>query len=295
MRILIYGAGALGRGFLAPLAQNGGHHFTLCDCNKSLVTALGDVGCYWLVQVIGDGSYLRRIRPNAVLLRGQENPDDYDYIYTAVGNEAVHSLPLERGNVVICENNRECAQEWWKRNHGVGFGVPDVIASGTAPAKILEVDPLAVASEPGELWAEHGPLGTVVPDLDVAWYRKLYLHNIPHAALAFLGQAASHVTIDQSAYIFNAPLSALMTQLVKAGVAVGYFEADDAAAYAKRELARFSHTTLCDPITRVAREPSRKLGRLIEGRVLLRRINEESPFLEEAIEVCEASCSGNGT
>lgn len=174
--------------------------------------------------------------------------------------------------VISCENDPSSARKLRELsgNQRIYFGIPDVITSNTAPAELLREDPLTVVSEQGVLLLERGEYE--IPSqiqrlsaagMDEQWACKLYLHNSPHCLVAYLGAEKGCL------YIHEAMADPGIEQIavgamheLKAGVTfAGLVGRGLADSYAEKELRRFRNPRLFDPISRVAREPLRKLAR----------------------------------
>jgi len=179
--------------------------------------------------------------------------------------------------IILCENDPQSVQV--VRNalnyDKVYFAIPDVIASNTASEEILEKDPLSVISENGTLFIDQqakGIKGNInfcdTAELDKQWITKLYLHNTSHCIAAYLGALAGvryvHEAMEKPEIkkIVTGAMSEMLTSLkLKWDVPHPFLD-----WYAEKEIQRFCCKLLYDPVSRVAREPLRKLelsGRLI--------------------------------
>ncbi|MCB9683117.1 MAG: mannitol-1-phosphate 5-dehydrogenase, partial [Alphaproteobacteria bacterium] len=155
------------------------------------------------------------------------------------------------------------------------FAVPDVITSNTAPEALLADDPLAVVTEDGELFVDEAcglrfDAWRTVPrkELDDQWTAKLYLHNTPHCVAAYLGARIGATYLHESMAHPGAEkiVRGSMHEMLNALKLRWEISHDFLDWYADKELARFANHLLCDPISRVAREPLRKLD--LDGRLI---------------------------
>jgi len=91
--------------------------------------------------------------------------------------------------------------------------------------------------------------------------RKLYLHNMSHAALAYLGYKQGHEFIWQCAADpgIIRTLKIALIELVPALAAEYSLAAADLAAFAADLMRRFANRALGDTVARVAADPLRKL------------------------------------
>ena len=279
MNILIIGAGAVGRGFVAPvLAEAGlGAAIDFADVDAGLLermagrsryrTAFAGPEAYRFVEVP-----FRRALPARDLV----DLGPYDAVFVSVGVGRYRELAARLRGAAPCfvlENTRDAAVRLAEAA-GAGtfrFGIPDAIASNVAPPDLLDGDPLTVVAEPGALileGSEAAPdLGPGVTWADAAaleahWACKFFIHNTSHAIAAFLGRLAGHRFVHQAMADnrIGPIVSRGMEEVTAALVAFDMVDTGAAAAYRDREQQRFANPLLHDPIARVARDPRRKLA-----------------------------------
>ena len=279
------GAGAIGRGFL-PWTLDASHHdFIFIDSNQAIVERLNQHGGYTTHRVNGDRYDSRFVKvqaaytPDNFVLKGHV---DAVACFFSVGprnvSKAAQTFVGSTMPLVLCENEPETVTVA-KRVVGhdaVYFAVPDVITSNTAPADLLAQDPLAITTENGVQFVEHGPQGlhgdmqwlSREELLRVQWTPKLYLHNTPHCITAYLGALMGATYVHEAMAHPKAAqiVEGAMTEMLQALKLRWDIPHDFLERYAQKELARFRCQLLFDPVARVAREPLRKLelhGRLI--------------------------------
>jgi mannitol-1-phosphate/altronate dehydrogenase len=149
------------------------------------------------------------------------------------------------------------------------FAIPDVITSNTAPDSLKKIDDLCTVSETGSLVIENNNLDLsnvakkLSPgDLNMHWDCKLFIHNAPHAILAYLGAKKKYKFIHQAMNnkkirkIVLKSMDEISLGLIKTGLVKTSF----VNYYKNKEIKRFENEILFDPIKRVAREPIRKLA-----------------------------------
>ncbi|MFB3917622.1 MAG: 2-dehydropantoate 2-reductase N-terminal domain-containing protein [Terriglobales bacterium] len=276
-KVLIYGAGAIGRGFLAPLLSAQQCEIAFVDTNAVLIEQLRARKRYRAAIAAADRYLFQEVPVMAAYHPGEERAriGDFELVILCVGPRACLSLASQIAHarvVISCENDRSSAIKLRQLsgNERVYFGIPDVITSNTAPEEFLREDPLTVVSEQGTLFLESGDyqVPADIRQLDTAgideqWACKLYLHNSPHCMVAYLGAQR------QYRYVHDAMADAQIDQIavgameeLKAGVTfAGLVGRELADYYAEKELRRFRNPRLFDPISRVAREPLRKLAK----------------------------------
>ena len=93
------------------------------------------------------------------------------------------------------------------------------------------------------------------------WMCKLFIHNAPHAIVAYLGWLKGYSYIHEAMEdeeICEIVVGA-MTEITDGVVGANYSSKEFANYYKEKELSRFSNKLLFDKIERVAREPLRKI------------------------------------
>ena len=167
--LLVIGAGAIGRGYLPWVFQDSGYEFVFVDNNPDIISRMRKAKCFTTYRVRSDV-----LESCTVRVAGAFSSAEFDLAahpgivagFFSVGPRQVeHAAAVVRGSsfpLILCENDPGAVDRVKAvvgHDH-VLFAVPDVITSNTAPAHILETDPLAVVSEDGTLFIEAGA-GTI--------------------------------------------------------------------------------------------------------------------------------------
>lgn len=289
---LIIGGGAIGRGFVPWLLD--AFELDILDASPDLVAGMRAQGGYH--SFMSDGQQLSEkwVRPRRVAQSFDElEPLDHDIAFIAVGPRNATQLPAGIARLrcpVFSLENDPATVDWIKQAYGlqaVYFGVPDVITSSTASPENLALDRLALHTENGVMYlqrpAELDPaLERLLPEvqwlpverLNQEWDAKLYIHNTPHCIAAYLGHMAGctylHEALAQPA--IRRAVEGVIDELLCALKLVTPYDHHFIESYAIKEVRRFSNPLLFDPVSRVAREPLRKLhpsGRLMGALRLL--------------------------
>lgn len=282
--ILIVGAGAIGRGFLAPYFTQKGYAVRFADKDPNLLRLLAerDGFCYQTAITTPDGYEMQRV-PYLGCSAMDDLSDglrDVSYIFFCVGIKqlaqaaaSVQAAGIDARRlkaVYSVENDpqsRDILGPYFPDPVQINFGVPDVITSSMAPPGLLETDPLCVMSEQGALFIEGGFLKSHGPAYDDAyvtthWTCKKYLHNTPHAALAYLGAEKGYEFIHEAC--LDVEIEALILRLmakIKTLLEVTYhINSEFMSDYMDKEIRRFKNVNMYDPITRVGRNPDIKLS-----------------------------------
>jgi mannitol-1-phosphate 5-dehydrogenase len=284
-KILLVGAGAIGRGYLPWALDETRHEFVFVDTNQALVDRLLAQGSYSTWRVKGDVYEHKRVQVGGAFTPGTfdlaDHRDAVACFFSVGPRHVAAAAALLRGStipLILCENEPETAAlaRTIVDHEQVYFAVPDVITSNTAPAQLLAADPLAISTEDGILYVEAGVQGLhgslqFVPRtelLRMQWTPKLYLHNTPHCIAAYLGSltGATYVHEAMAHPGANELVVGAMNEMLQALKLQWDVPHEFLGWYADKELARFRCPLLFDPVARVAREPLRKLeshGRLI--------------------------------
>jgi mannitol-1-phosphate 5-dehydrogenase len=284
-KILFMGAGAIGRGYLPWTLDASRHEFVFVDANPAIVERLNKFGGYTTFRVNGDKYDTMQVKVSAAYTPDSfklEEHQDAVACFFSVGPRAVakaaQALVGSKFPLILCENEPETVAVA-KRIVGHDrcyFAVPDVITSNTAPKHFLEQDPLAITTENGVQFIEQGAEGlfgemTMLSReelLRIQWTPKLYLHNTPHCITAYLGALMGKTYVHEA---MTNPLAAdivegAMNEMLQTLKLQWDIPHEFLEWYAEKELSRFRCQLLFDPVSRVAREPLRKLelhGRLI--------------------------------
>ncbi|MCJ7571936.1 MAG: mannitol-1-phosphate 5-dehydrogenase, partial [Candidatus Thermoplasmatota archaeon] len=282
--IIIVGAGAIGRGFLPWIFDLNEYEFVFVDINQELIDRFNHEKQYItyrakaqklekMVVPVKKGYHLSEFssskHSNAVAVFMNVGPRNC--------LSAASVLKGMKCPIILCENDPQTVVVVKNAlNYDrVYFAIPDVITSNTAAPDILAEDPVSVVTEDGILFVDVGAKGIKgnihfcdKSELRKQWTAKLYLHNTPHAIAAYLGALAGvhyvheAMKIPEIKKIVTGAMSEMLTSLkLKWDIPHSFLE-----WYADKEIQRFSNELLYDPISRVAREPLRKLE--LEGRLI---------------------------
>lgn len=238
MKVIHFGAGNIGRGFIGKLLADAGCEVMFADVNQVVVDALRERGTYD-VRVVGESSRIEKVRnvsairstdPQLVDLIAQS-----DLVTTAVGPALLERIApsiaagicqrMAMGetralNVIACENMVRASTALkdfvFERvpqafhaaaNTHVGFA-DSAVDRIVPPASGDETDPLAVTVEEFSEWIvdrtqlKHWQAsipGMELTDNLMAFIeRKLFTLNTGHAITAYLGVLHGHDTISEA-------------------------------------------------------------------------------------------------
>jgi len=268
-KLLIVGAGAVGRAFLPWVFPPEQFLYWYIDINQYLVNRLKRPGGTTYMTKSG-GYVLQRIQCQ------DAPPAEFDAVITAVGPRnfmtLVEMFKDTTVPIICCENDSRLPQIMTNLtgNQNIYFAIPDVIASNMAPKKLTDIDPIAIVTEDGVCYIEYPmwTLGGNAVYLDKKgmyreWKAKLYIHNTPHCIAAYLGYQKRCFLLSDAMAIpeIKEIVTGAMEEMRRMIVARYGIDPIFAEEYSTKELRRFSNKLLHDPIARVAREPLRKLAK----------------------------------
>ena len=289
-----FGAGNIGRGFIAPTFAAAGWTVVFVEVAPALVAALRERGGY-RVRVVGNsGEQVQEVR-GVQVVDGRDIAavaaalGSCDLAATAVGLNVLPRLgePLAAGlarrdrplDVLVCENGAQAHEQLRAavlardaalaaRLGCVRTSIGRMIPPPAPGEDVLDIRVEGYAKLPVERAAFRGSV-PVVPnlvakdDFDLVLAQKLYLHNLTHACLAYGGHLRGCIDIpacmQESALV--AQVHAIATAVAEAlGRRHGGTAQKDSLAIADDLLERYRNRALADPVARVARDPWRKLA-----------------------------------
>jgi mannitol-1-phosphate 5-dehydrogenase len=327
MKLVQFGAGNIGRSFIGQVFSRAEWDVVFVDVDEHLVKFLNEKQYYnVIIKREGRNDELRRIGPvravdgrdaaaAAIEVAGA------DIAGTSVGKNALPKvLPViakglaERRNpidIIIAENDREAPELFHSMlSAELGPEYPLNKLVGLVETSIGKMVPIMkaadLAADPLQVFAEEyetlivdkrafrGPLPEIPalhPVDPIAAYvdRKLFIHNLGHAAVAYLGFAALKKTDKFIRTTFTIPEALSLSGIEKTphsamneaadALVKEYPQSQYPGSYSRRYLSehiedllfRFKNTALGDTVHRVGRDLRRKLARedRITGAMLL--------------------------
>ncbi len=305
-KAVIYGAGNIGRGFIAQLFYESGYETTFIDISQDLVRELNSQASYPIKLVSASAETEITIK-NVRAVNGLEKKDvalaisQAEIMATAVGGPVLPHIAANIAaglklrwqdktapplNIIVCENLigadrylRDLVKAKLEPNlqdlvssragfiaASVGRMVP-VMTKAMQAGNILRIFvepycqlPVDQAGFAGQIPA----IKNMMPVSPFAFYeqRKLYIHNLGHALLAYLG------FVSGQHYIYQAVRDPLLYKITRAGMLASAqalaLEHDQSLAdltdHVDDLLLRFNNQRLADTVERVGRDVPRKLA-----------------------------------
>ena len=290
---LQFGAGKIGRSLCGALFSRAGYEVVFVDVDARMIDALNSARRYRVVvkDETPDEFWIENVR--AVDARDTEavvaEIARADMAATAVGAGALEALiePLTRGlaardgrplDILLCENLRNAA-DFVRERLAEDFPVGLVETSigkmvPLMPDDIVEQDPTLVWAEAyNRIVADRQ--GFILPPPDVEGLvtrdnfkayvdRKLFVHNLGHAACAYLGFLEGHELIWQ-AMESDVPRETALGAMRESGRALlstyeGEWTEDNMEGHIMDLARRFRNRALGDSVYRVGRDLPRKLA-----------------------------------
>lgn len=294
--VVQFGAGNVGRGFMGQVFTEAGFEVVFVDVVPETVALLNDRREYPLRLVGPDRFETLAVRPvRAVDANNLEvvarELACCDLACTAVGVPVLpHVAPaLAEGihvrkralNVILCENQLRCSdllrgllRSSLAEAEVARLGLVESVVSRMVPVAGLEEraeDPLLVVAEDysrlpvdrGAFLGEIPPVPALEPvdDFAACFERKLYVHNLGHAAAAYLGavRGCRYVHVALGIPEVRAVVVAAMEEAAEALARKHGFDRAEMCAHRENLLRRFENAALGDTVLRVGRDPARKL------------------------------------
>ena len=162
-RILVFGAGAIGRGFIPWIFSPSEFEINYVESDPQIRDILNKQKKFLTFKTMNDRYEKLEVPIVHCYSPGKEVEiiENVDVVITAVGPRNALSLKesLINTNVpVICCENDSTIPESLKaatNNPNIVFGIPDVITSNTAPKELLKQDPLSIVTENGVCYIDN--------------------------------------------------------------------------------------------------------------------------------------------
>lgn len=295
-----FGAGNIGRGFIGALLSQSGYEVVFADVADVVIDKINEDKTYTVhvMDVECKDQKIENIRGvNSAKPEAVDEIASADLVTTAVGLVILPRIAptiaqaiekrMENGvkepmNMIACENAIRGTSQLKKAVYdnlsdaGKAYadeyvGFPDCAVDRIVPPVKSENFIDVVVEEyfewdveksgfKGEIPAIEGM--TLVDDLMAYIERKLFTLNTGHCITAYLGNLRGIPTIDKA--IADEEIYAIVSAAMKEsgdGLIKKYgFDPEKHAAYIKKIISRFKNPYLQDDVTRVGREPLRKLS-----------------------------------
>lgn len=279
---VIFGAGKVGRGFLAQLLIHSGWRIHFVDQSEALVKLLQEHGEYSIVNL---ATGMREIISNFTVSKDDWRLDEASLVLTSIGanglkNWAESMASFDRPiDIILAENHPQPAALVRQQitSSQVGVAQAQVLRSCIEPT-VEQGDTMGeLTVQVQDHWTlpldadvlvtpelVHSVKGfTPKPNFAIELTRKLYTYNAINAAVCYPGFVKGYHWLSEAA---NDPEIAELAIQVgiessRALVSEYGFDEEEQRLWCERALTKYQDETICDPIERNARDPIRKLGR----------------------------------
>jgi len=293
---VIFGAGKVGRGFLAQLLNRAGWEFSLVDSHAETVEQLQSCGG-WDIYNLASGESERLQAQETIHIDDDLTPilARADLVLTSIGANHLASWAekireplckrLQDGtlDIILAENhpqpatavresllNGASAKDVKRITENLGIAQAQVLRSCIEPTE--HQHPLSIQIQ--DHWTlplDGDALRTPIhiegferkPNFERELTRKLFTYNCVNAMVCYLGHAAGYEWLADAAN--NATIADIALQAGRessaALVAAYGFDEEEQRLWCNRALEKYQDETIRDPIERNARDPVRKLSR----------------------------------
>ena len=295
-----FGAGNIGRGFIGALLADAGYHVVFADVNEAVIDKINEDKSYTVhvmdvecsEEIITNISGVNSTKPEVI-----DEMQEAEIITTAVGlvilpriaptiAEAINKR-AENGsekylNIIACENAIKASSqlkeavypaltEKGKEYADKFVGFPDCSVDRIVPPVKSENFIDVVVEKYYEWNVEEASFKGEIPEIKgmnlagnlMAYIeRKLFTLNTGHAITSYLGYLKGYKTVDESIddeKIYKIVKSA-MTESGNGLIEKYGFDKETHLKYIDKIIGRFKNHYLKDDVSRVGREPLRKLS-----------------------------------
>ncbi|WP_215737913.1 mannitol-1-phosphate 5-dehydrogenase [Mesomycoplasma hyorhinis] len=284
-KVLIFGAGSIGRGLIAYIFYKNDFEIIFVDKNQELINKINEEKQYKIIDI----NTKKEVVINSVKAISLEDAKltnylkQAKYITTALGSGNLkflvpyfekHFQNYSKTQFVLCfENGYRISSEFAKLFSNIKANIKfvDLVVDRIIPnKKTNNIDVFVdeyfevIADKNIQKGSKKLDLIDYCNNLDAYTFRKLLLVNSLHSYLGYLGYLKQLKFVDQSAK--NLEISKNIEQLAAINIEIirlnfNEFEKESLQKYFLKSLKRFKNEGFCDLNTRVARNPITKIGK----------------------------------
>lgn len=313
MLALVIGAGKLGCGYLCPLLLDAGWEVTLVAPTETIAGRIREAGSY---QVRVTGREARRVEGFDVVAARTRQFDEAvanaDLAVTAVGVSKVAALGRELATALAIRDLRSPLQFLVAENHDSAPVLERAVRNAAAELE-LQLPPATFAGAIAEVTVARGdwdaerprfvrdrasrlridgtrllkplpriPGIVVTSNYQAMLQEKLFFFSAGHALCAYLGTLRGHRFVDEAVNdsMLRPVIAGCLLESKSALLSLHPMLGNDVRSSVAQVLRRYANAELRDPVSRVAREPIRKLGpgdRLLGPANLIRIVSGRVP------------------
>jgi mannitol-1-phosphate 5-dehydrogenase len=315
-RAVHFGAGNIGRGFIAPTLQANNYQVTFIDVNTDVIKRINDEGSYTVKSLSIEGTTEQKVKDvNAVELNDTDTLNkillDADIITTSVGPKFVKGV-YEK--IATLENQKDQIFVAFENMYRASSSASSEINSYNENLKIIDavVDKIVPPQSTTTLDVVVETYGSIILDetaelqpLDVSeivsyrnydneFYKKLWLLNGLHLQLAYYGLANGDTYIDE---VLSSKEGREFGESAIKSLAEAYNlmsnSNENLDKFSKTIINRFALPEIKDEVTRIARNPEIKFSKNERFEYPLRLLIDNDKNVDTFNEILDIIYSGN--
>jgi mannitol-1-phosphate 5-dehydrogenase len=315
-RAVHFGAGNIGRGFIAPTLQANNYQVTFIDVNTDVIKRINDEGSYTVKSLSIEGTTEQKVKDvNAVELNDTDTLNkillDADIITTSVGPKFVKGV-YEK--IATLENQKDQIFVAFENMYRASSSASSEINSYNENLKIIDavVDKIVPPQSTITLDVVVETYGSIILDetaelqpLDVSeivsyrnydneFYKKLWLLNGLHLQLAYYGLANGDTYIDE---VLSSKEGREFGESAIKSLAEAYNlmsnSNENLDKFSKTIINRFALPEIKDEVTRIARNPEIKFSKNERFEYPLRLLIDNNKNVDTFNEILNIIYSGN--
>ncbi len=308
--VVHFGAGNAGRGLMGFIYNENLMDIYFVDSNKDLVTKINKEKQYTIheldtnqehiiknvkaLHIVDDKQKIIEIISQAFIVSTTIGITNLNKIVSILNA----SLPLNPSvNVIACENGYRAStklksllnEDTVKSNASfIDCSIDRIVPNQSRTSLNVDVESYHEWVL-DETQSHHGLLlkyATMSKSLEKYIERKLFMLNTVHSAIAYLGYYYGYEYIHQSIEDpkIKAKINNFYFEIINTLLAESYFSSNELNQYQDKSIQRFSNIHIIDAVTRVARDPIRKLSKNDRYQLLLDKMYDynvkHNTFLE---------------
>ena len=315
-RAVHFGAGNIGRGFIAPTLQANNYQVTFIDVNTDVIKRINDEGSYTVKSLSIEGTTEQKVKDvNAVELNDTDTLNkillDADIITTSVGPKFVKGV-YEK--IATLENQKDQIFVAFENMYRASSSASSEINSYNENLKIIDavVDKIVPPQSTITLDVVVETYGSIILDetaelqpLDVSeivsyrnydneFYKKLWLLNGLHLQLAYYGLSNGDTYIDE---VLSSKEGREFGESAIKSLAEAYNlmsnSNENLDKFSKTIINRFALPEIKDEVTRIARNPEIKFSKNERFEYPLRLLIDNNKNVDTFNEILNIIYSGN--
>ena len=315
-RAVHFGAGNIGRGFIAPTLQANNYQVTFIDVNTDVIKRINDEGSYTVKSLSIEGTTEQKVKDvNAVELNDTDTLNkillDADIITTSVGPkfvkgvyEKIATLENQKDQIFVAFENMYRASSSARseiNSYNENLKIIDAVVDKIVPPQstttldvVVETYGSIILDETAELQPLDVSEIVSYRNYDNEFYKKLWLLNGLHLQLAYYGLANGDTYIDE---VLSSKEGREFGESAIKSLAEAYNlmsnSNENLDKFSKTIINRFALPEIKDEVTRIARNPEIKFSKNERFEYPLRLLIDNNKNVDTFNEILNIIYSGN--